>query len=57
VVLGYGRPERPTPLTITWADGTTTKLAMGRGEYALEGRPVRYALPADVCGAFPRLCK
>ncbi len=56
-VLGYGTPAQPTPLTITWADGTTTKLRMGRNEYALEGRAVRYALPTEVCGAFARLCK
>jgi hypothetical protein len=56
-VLGYGLPARPTPLTVSWADGTKSTLLIGKGEYALEGRAVRYALPKEACAAFATLCR
>ena len=56
-VLGYGLPPRPTRLSVTWVDGSTSTLLVGRGEYALEGRAVRYVLPKEACEAFAGLCK
>jgi Domain of unknown function (DUF4340) len=56
-VLGYGTPAAPTRLTVSWADGSKSVLLMGKGDYALEGRAVRYALPKEACEAFTRLCK
>jgi hypothetical protein len=56
-VLGYGLPSRATRLTVTWADDTRSTLLIGKDDYALEGRAVRYALPKEACAAFATLCR
>jgi hypothetical protein len=56
-VLGYGVPARATPLTVTWADDTKSTLLIGKGDYGLEGRAVRYALPKEACAAFATPCR
>src|SRR5262249_2600254 len=33
------------------------RLRMGKGEYGLEGRPVRYKVPDEICKRWPPACR
>jgi hypothetical protein len=54
-VAGYGALAG-TAVTIE-AGGATISLHAAGGVYALDGRPVRYVVPAELCPRWPLLCK
>ena len=54
-VTGYG-PLSGVPIVLETRAGTV-RLHAGRGAFALDGRPVRYRVPEEVCRSWAVLCK
>jgi Domain of unknown function (DUF4340) len=54
-VAGYGTIAGGAPLVFTGPKGPIS-LHAGRGEYVLDGRPVRYRIPDELCQRFPSVC-
>jgi hypothetical protein len=54
-VAGYGAVAG-TPVVVE-AGAAAVALHAAGGVYALDGRPVRYVVPAELCPRWPVLCK